>query len=83
MKTLVQCQITWIIEANITSDDVDTELYRLMAAKAVQINRAEKKSKTWSNDSRQSGSISTMNDPEHQNEAGSVCSQRSYPFHNG
>ena len=53
-------------------DDVDTELYRLMAAKAVQINRTEKKSKTWSNNSRQSSTVSAVTDLEHKYEAGSV-----------
>ncbi len=28
-------------------DDVDTELYRLLAAKAVQVNKADKKPKQW------------------------------------
>jgi len=56
----------------VVSDDVDTELYRLMAAKAVQINRTEKKSKTWSNSSRQSSTVSAVTDLEHKYEAGSV-----------
>ena len=59
-----------ITEGTIVSDDVDTELYRLMAAKAVQINRAEKKTNTWSNSMRQSGSMSVLTDPEQKYEAG-------------